>query len=123
MGNALVAIKTNETRLEYLGLSSRLVFFVGHVFSAILAGLGGAMAAFSTGHITPDLAYWSHSAEFVFVAILGGGGSIIGAVVGAICIEGVKCYASVYAANSGHLLMDAVLMIGVLVGLKGFLDL
>jgi|SRR5690625_1476925 len=123
MGNALVAIKTNETRLEYLGLSSRLVFFVGHVFSAILAGLGGAMAAFSTGHITPDLAYWSHSAEFVFIAILGGVGSIIGAVVGAISIEVVKSYASVYAANSWQLIMGAVLIIVVMFAPQGILGM
>src|SRR5690625_5261609 len=123
MGHALVAIKTNETRLEYLGLSSRLVFFVGHVFSAMLAGLGGAIAAFSTGHVTPDLAYWSHSAEFVFIAILGGIGSIIGAVVGAISIEVVKSYASVYAADSWQLIMGIVLIMVVMFAPQGILGM
>lgn len=109
-GHGLLAVKTNETRLEYLGISAHRVFFVGHVVSAGLAGLGGAVAAFATGHVTPDLAYWSLSAEFVFIAVLGGIGNIAGALSGAIAFELIRSYASAYAINAWQLIMGAVLV-------------
>ena len=101
-GQALAALKTNETRLEYLGISGRQVLYFGHVFSAALAGLGGAIAAMGTGHVTPEMAYWSRSAEFVFIAVLGGIGNVLGALLGAVSFEAVRSAASAYAANSGN---------------------
>src|SRR5690625_4837486 len=71
-GVALSGIKTNETRIEYLGRSARQVFLAGHVISAGLAGIGGMLIAYSTSHVTPDLAYWTLSAEFVIIAIFSG---------------------------------------------------
>ena len=38
--------------------------------------LGGALVALAAGHIDPDLAYWTTSGEFVFVAILSGTGHV-----------------------------------------------
>lgn len=118
-GHALLAVKTNETRLEYLGISAQRVFFVGHVVSAGLAGLGGAVAAFATGHVTPELAYWSLSAEFIFIAVLGGIGNVAGALSGAIAFELIRSYASAYAINAWQLIMGAVLVAMVMFAPRG----
>lgn len=72
MGQALVAIKTNEVRLEYLGLSARRVFLTGYMISATLCGFSGAMFAMIQGLVTPEMGYWVRSGEYVFIAILGG---------------------------------------------------
>ncbi len=122
-GQALAALKTNETRLEYLGISGRQVLYVGHVFSAALAGLGGAIAAMGTGHVTPEMAYWSRSAEFVFIAVLGGIGNVLGALLGAVSFEAVRSTASAYAANSWQLIMGAVLVAIVLFAPTGLFGL
>lgn len=118
-GQALAALKTNETRLEYLGISGRLVLYTGHVVSAALASLGGAIAAMATGHVTPEMAYWSRSAEFVFVAILGGIGNVVGALAGALSFELIRTTASAYAANSWQLILGMVLVLIVLFAPKG----
>lgn len=122
-GQALPALKTNETRLEYLGISARQVLYVGHVFSAALAGLGGAIAAMATGHVTPEMAYWSRSAEFVFIAVLGGIGNVLGALLGAVSFEAVRSVASSYAANSWQLIMGVVLVAIVLFAPAGLFGL
>ena len=51
--------------------------------SAGYASLAGSMAAFSDGYITPTSAGFLHSIELVTMSVLGGMGSILGAVVGA----------------------------------------
>mgnify|MGYP002040429546 FL=1 len=122
-GQALSALKTNETRLEYLGISARQVLYVGHIVSAALAGLGGAIAAMGTGHVTPEMAYWSRSAEFVFIAVLGGIGNVFGALLGALSFEAVRSAASAYAANSWQLIMGLVLVAIVLFAPAGLLGL
>ncbi len=122
-GQALAALKTNETRLEYLGISGRQVLYAGHVFSAALAGLGGAIAAMGTGHVTPEMAYWSRSAEFVFIAVLGGIGNVLGALLGAVSFEAVRSAASAYAANSWQLIMGMVLVAIVLFAPTGLFGL
>lgn len=122
-GQALAALKTNETRLEYLGISGRQVLYVGHVFSAALAGLGGAIAAMGTGHVTPEMAYWSRSAEFVFIAVLGGIGNVLGALLGAVSFEALRSTASAYAANSWQMIMGVVLVAIVLFAPTGLFGL
>lgn len=122
-GQALAALKTNETRLEYLDISGRQVLYCGHVFSAALAGLGGAIAAMGTGHVTPEMAYWSRSAEFVFIAVLGGIGNVLGALLGAVSFEAVRSAASAYAANSWQLIMGMVLVAIVLFAPTGLFGL
>ena len=47
LGHMLRAIKSNETRLEYLGTSARRVLLVGYVFSAFLGGGAHAFGAFA----------------------------------------------------------------------------
>ena len=77
----LRAIKSNETRLEYLGISARHVLLVGYVISALLGGVGGALVAMrSSRSRRRSSPIWTKSGEFVFIAILGGGGSALGAV-------------------------------------------
>lgn len=110
VGAALRAIKTNETRLEYMGLSAYRVFYSGHVVSAMLCGLGGFVVAFSTGHVTPELAYWALSAEFVFIAVLGGMGHLRGAVLGALVFELMRAAVSAYAVNAWQLMMGLLLL-------------
>jgi branched-chain amino acid transport system permease protein len=51
--------------------------------SAGYASLAGSLAASSDGHITPTSAGFLHSIELVTMSVLGGMGSILGALVGA----------------------------------------
>ena len=114
LGQALGAIKSNETRLEYLGVSARQVLLVGYVLSAVLAGLGGVLVAAMQGLVTPALAFWVRSGEFVFIAILGGASNVVGAFAGAFVYEFVRSYAAAFAADIWQLVLGVVLLVVIL---------
>jgi len=118
-GQALAAIKTNETRLEYLGISAKRVFWGGYVLAATLCGLGGSLFALTQGLVTPEMGYWVRSGELVFVAILGGSGHALGAFIGAFVYEFMKLYAAALLTGAWQLVMGLVLIVMVFVAPKG----
>lgn len=109
-GQALAAIKTNETRLEYLGISAKRVFWMGYVLSAGLCALGGTLFALTQGLVTPEMGYWVRSAEIVFVAILGGAGHAFGAFLGAFVFEFAKLYLAAYLTGAWQMALGFVLL-------------
>ncbi|WP_311970185.1 branched-chain amino acid ABC transporter permease [Pseudomonas baltica] len=110
-GEALMAMKSNETRLEYLGISARKLLWQGYVLSAGLCGLSGSLFGLSQGLVTPEMGYWLRSGEFVFIAILGGSGHALGAFVGALLYEFLKMYAAVLVSGAWQLLVGATLIV------------
>lgn len=109
-GRTLAAIKTNETRLEYLGISAKRVFWGGYVLAATLCGLGGSLFALTQGLVTPEMGYWVRSGELVFIAILGGSGHALGAFIGAFVFEFMKLYAAALFTGAWQLVMGLVLL-------------
>ena len=123
LGSMLRAIKSNETRLEYLGVSARGVLLVGYVLSAVLAGLGGSLVAVTQQIATPEFAYWTKSGEFVFIAILGGTGHALGAFAGAAAFEFVRFYASAQLADAWQMILGGVLIAIILLAPAGLIGL
>jgi len=123
LGQALKAIKTNETRLEYIGLSARTVLLVGYVISAVLCGLGGAALGIIQGIATPEYTYWTRSSEFVFIAILGGVGNVAGALTGSFVYEAIRTYAAAFVADSWQLILGFVLLLIILRAPTGIVGL
>lgn len=119
MGSALAGIKTRETRLEFMGLSARRVLLAAYVLSAAMAGCGGALVAMATRHVTPALAYWTASGELVFIAVLGGTGSVLGPFLGAVAYELVRVYAAAAVADAWQLILGAVLLAVILLAPEG----
>ncbi len=122
-GQALAAIKTNETRLEYLGISAKRVFWGGYVLSAALCGLGGSLFALTQGLVTPEMGYWVRSGEVVFIAILGGSGHALGAFIGAFVFEFTKLYVASWLTGTWQLVLGLVLLVMVFVAPAGILGL
>ena len=122
-GQALAAIKTNETRLEYLGLSAKRIFWGGYVLSAALCGLGGSLFALTQGLVTPEMGYWVRSGELVFIAILGGSGHALGAFIGAFVFEFLKLYAASLLTGAWQLVLGLVLIVMVFAAPQGLYGL
>lgn len=122
-GQALAAIKTNETRLEYLGISARRTLLAGYVLSAVLAGLGGTLTAMLQGVVTPGYAFWVRSGEFVFIAVLGGSGHVLGAFAGALVYEAFRLYAAAIVADMWQLLLGVMLLLIIMFAAEGLVGL
>lgn len=123
VGQALVALKSNEVRLEYLGISARRIFFTGYVVSAALCGFSGGMFALIQGLVTPEMGYWVRSGEYVFIAVLGGTLHPVGAFFGALAFEFLKLYAAQVLTGAWQLVMGTVLLILIFVAPSGLVAL
>ena len=123
LGHMLRAIKSNETRLEYLGTSARRVLLIGYVISAFLGGIGGALVAIIQQIATPEFGFWTKSGEFVFIAILGGGAHAFGAFAGAAMFEVVRFYAAAQLADAWQLILGVVLIVIILYAPNGLIGL
>lgn len=114
MGEALAGIKTRETRLEFMGVPARGVLLSAYVMSAVVGGIGGAIIAMTSRHVTPLLSYWTASGEMVFIAILGGAGGVLGPFLGAAAYELVRVYAAASFADAWQMILGAVLLLVIL---------
>ncbi|MGC2517488.1 MAG: branched-chain amino acid ABC transporter permease [Burkholderiales bacterium] len=99
LGRLSAAIRDNELRVEYLGASVRNVVHFNYVIAAALGGAGGGLTAIAVGHIDPDMAYWTTSGEFVFVAVLSGTHSVLAPFFGSLIFEAIRTLANQYAPN------------------------
>ena len=122
-GHMLKAINSNEIRLEYLGISARHTLLTGYVLSAGLCGLGGVIMAVAQGIVTPEYAWWIRSGELVFIAILGGAHSVVGAFVGSLVYELVRTYAAAFAADVWQMVLGVFLLVIILYASDGLVGM
>jgi branched-chain amino acid transport system permease protein len=113
-GHVGEAVRENELRVEYLGTSVYRLVHAKYVMSAALAGAGGALTAMTSGHIDPQVAYWTTSGEFVFVAILSGTGHVAAPFVGALLFEAVRTFAFAYSPHTWQLVLGTTLLLVIL---------
>jgi len=85
-GRALRAIATSEAAAAATGINVAAYKLRLFVLAAGLAGLAGGLFAFRLGFLSPDAFPVIISIEFVVIVVVGGLGSVYGAVLGAIAI-------------------------------------
>jgi ABC-type branched-subunit amino acid transport system permease subunit len=108
------AIRQNEIRVEYLGASVRSLIHKVYVIAAAISGIGGVLTAVSVGHIDPDMAYWTTSGEFVFVALLSGTTNVIAPLVGTFLLELLRTYAFEYAPYTWQMILGVTMLMVIL---------
>lgn len=114
LGYTLRAIRDNEIRVDYMGANARRVIYYSYIFTGGIAGLGGALTALAVGHIAPEFSFWTQSAEFVFVAVLGGTGSVFAPIAGSIIFEFLQNYARNLFPYAWHISMGLALLLIIL---------
>jgi branched-chain amino acid transport system permease protein len=108
------AIRQNEIRVEYLGASVRSLIHKVYVIAAAISGIGGVLAAISLGHVDPDMAYWTTSGEFVFVALLSGTANVMAPLVGTFLLELLRTYAFEYAPYTWQMILGGTMLMVIL---------
>ncbi|HEX7513468.1 MAG TPA: branched-chain amino acid ABC transporter ATP-binding protein/permease [Candidatus Methylomirabilis sp.] len=84
VGRAFLAVQGNEMAAETMGIDTTVYKVMAFALSAAYAGYGGALFAHSGSHyISPDTFSFDQSVVLLAMAVLGGNGSAIGAIVGA----------------------------------------
>lgn len=123
MGYAGEAVRENEIRVEYLGVSVRRVIYTKYLLAAAMAGLGGGITALAAGHIDPEMAYWTTSGEFVFIALMGGTGHVAAPVLGAVLFELLRTYAFQISPYTWQMILGISLLAIILYLPKGIWSL
>lgn len=86
LGRAWVAIKDDELAASVMGINVMRLKLLAFAISAAFAGIGGAFFAGKMTHVSPESFTFLESALVLCMIVLGGMGSIPGAIVGATCL-------------------------------------
>ena len=111
LGRLAPAIKDNEIRVEYMGASARRAVHVKYVIAALLAGVGGALAATTVGHIDPEMSFWTTSGEFIFITILAGTRSVVAPFAGALLYGAIHTTAYDLSPNTWQMSLGISLLL------------
>lgn len=85
-GKAFQAVRDDEIAATAVGLNTLVVRVVAFALSAGFTGLAGVFFAAAVGFISPDSFTFHRSILFLLVAIVGGLGSVEGALIGAVVL-------------------------------------
>lgn len=116
LGKVLTATRDNEHRVRFSGYSPANYKLFVFVVSAALAGLAGALYVPQVGIITPSQIGVIPSIEMVIWVAVGGRGTLVGAVVGAIGVNWARSflttsYPDLWLIFLGSLFVGVVLFI------------
>jgi branched-chain amino acid transport system permease protein len=89
-GHALAGIRVNEARMRAAGFSTYALKLAAFTLAGALAGVAGLLWAIKDGFVNPELLAWHQSGSVLLMLIVGGLGSLRGAVVGALAFIVLK---------------------------------
>lgn len=89
-GAVLRGARDNVLRLHAIGVPSFPYRLAAFVASGAITGLAGALLANLNGYIVPSMAAWQVSGELLVMVLLGGAGTLVGALVGAAALLGLS---------------------------------
>jgi len=112
-GRALQGIRSNEHRMRSLGYPVYWYKLASFTLAGAIAGLAGYLATMQFGFVNPELLSWHQSGNVLLMLILGGLGSLHGAVVGAFAFVGLQ---ELFASLTTHwqLLLGAAIILLVI---------
>lgn len=113
-GEVLIAIRENEDRTRSLGYDTPRYKTLVFSFSAVLAGIAGALFATFTQFVSPPLTGILLSTEVVIWTAVGGRKLLVGAVVGAVFIKAAATLLSGIVVGR-QMLVLGILFIAVVV--------
>jgi branched-chain amino acid transport system permease protein len=82
-GTVIRAVKSNEPRLQAIGVATFRYKLAAFVLAGAVCGLAGALLANQTEYLTPSYMHWTRSGDIIVMVILGGMGTLAGPVLGA----------------------------------------
>src|SRR5918995_1135524 len=82
-GRVLRGTRENAVRMEAIGFQPFRFQLAAYVISGMMAGLAGCLLANQAEFVSPAFMTWQRSGELIFMVVLGGLGSLHGAIIGA----------------------------------------
>lgn len=120
-GRVLAAIREDEGRTEQLGYDVRWRKLVIFVLSGGVAGLGGGLFAAWGNFINPQVFSLSQSALVVIWVMVGGRGTLYGAIMGALFVQLLTSYLGAASVSYTTIVLGLILVAIVILFPRGLL--
>jgi ABC-type branched-subunit amino acid transport system permease subunit len=118
-GRVVVAIRENETRVQLLGYDARVYKLLVFTIGGAVAGLGGCIFTNWGAFISPTVFGLASSAQVLIFVLVGGLGTLIGPVLGAVGIEYLITIIGTQQTFNSNLVLGVVLVAFVLLVPQG----
>lgn len=122
-GALIVAIRENETRVNLLGYDSRFYKLMAFVIAAAVAGLAGCLFTNWGAFISPTVFALAMSAQAIIFVLVGGLGTLIGPILGALCMQFLVAQVGRQSMLDANLFLGGVLLVFVLLVPSGIVPL
>jgi len=123
MGKIVISIRDAESRTRFCGYKVESYKLWLFVFSAVLAGIAGALYVPQVGIINPNEFSPLNSIELVVWVATGGRGTLYGAIVGAFSVNYAKTIFTTYSPESWSFVLGGLFVLATLVLPKGIVGL
>ena len=97
LGKSWLAIRENPERASFVGMNINGLKLKAYVASATLAATAGLLLVLFNGAASPDLLHWFESGKILMYVVLGGIGTLIGPVLGAVVFTFAEHYVSSFS--------------------------
>ncbi len=121
-GRVLRGIRENPVRMEAIGFAPYRYQLTAYVIAGLIAGVSGFLLANQTEFVSPAYTAWQRSGDLIFVLVLGGLGSLHGALLGAAVFSLLADILSHYTENWA-LIFGPILILVVLYARGGITGL
>lgn len=98
-GILIKSIKENETRVKFLGYNTFIYKWITFIISTSVAAFAGALSILNYGYVTPSFIDPSRAVEVIFAALIGGSGSLYGAIIGGVIYMAISNYLASYISR------------------------
>ena len=85
-GMVIQGSRSNDTRMRAIGFPTYRYKLVCFVIAGTLCGLAGALLANHTDFVSPGIMYWTRSGDLIIMVVLGGMGTAVGPLFGAMAL-------------------------------------
>src|SRR4051794_13146318 len=93
-GRSLTGIRERELRMQILGYNTWLHKYIAFIIAGGFGGLAGVLWAHTAGIVSPENVVLTTSVDALLMAVLGGAGTLVGGVIGAFIVFGLREYLS-----------------------------
>ena len=121
-GNVLRAAKSNETRVQAVGVATYRYRLTAFVIAGVMCGVAGLLQANLERFVSPDMMSWPRSGELIFMVVLGGMSTIFGPVTGAFVYLMVSDFLAEWTIH-WHIIFGPLLVLVVLFARGGIAGL
>ncbi|WP_053086094.1 branched-chain amino acid ABC transporter permease [Nitratireductor soli] len=119
-GMVFQGLRQSERRAINLGVNPLPFRLTAFVISAVGTGMAGILWANYAQFVTPDMATWAKSGEFMAIVTLGGLGTLLGPIAGAAAFIGLEQILTIWTEH-WMIVMGPVLVLIALFGQQGML--